>query len=536
MISKTVELPEFPSTSSGRSTDEDLIKRLRSTHDLHDRFAPQWNFFLSAYESGPEFACKSNLFQHQRETDEDYAERVKRAHNLNYCELIVGFFTNFIFSEPIDRNGNTNSDFYTSFVSDVNMKGETIDDFMKEVCDDMQVFGMSYVLVDAPRRPEGIVVTKQDELDSNFRPYWVLIKPEEVIDWSTDKFGNFVYVKRRQLTDDRVAGERRLIEEYTEWTKELITLTRVDVTKESEPFLVGPPELLDNELGVVPIEVVRYKRSKKFPHMGLSFLRDLAGNNRKIMNLSSMLDEFLYRQAFNILSRQVDNLHGAPGMSEDSGDISAANVMEYPKDTERPAYISPPVDPAAFIQSERSKITNEMFKIAAQDFVGEIFNGEKSSGFAQAQSFSKTVPYISSRAESLERAENRLMALTLKMMGREWDGKVKYKDRYELTNLTDALTQFMTLVKDLNVPSETFIREELKRLVREFDGKLPKDILAKIESEIEKFEFEKWKDETRQKSQTSPGAQQKEKSTGTMAELAAESNNQPSATNKLRQD
>ncbi len=172
-------------------------------------------------------------------------------------------------------------------------------------------------------------------------------------------------------------------------------------------------------------------------------------------------------------------------------------------------------------------IKNEMYVRASQDALAELFNGEKSSGFAQAQSFYKTVPFISSRADALEHLETELMQATLEYMGKEWDGKIKYKDRYELTNLTDALTQLQILVRDFSLPSKTFVVEELKRMVRQFDGKLPVDTLAKIEHEIDSMDFDKWAstqtDALVGKSGNSPGAQQKPKDTMTIHEVSKES-------------
>lgn len=511
---------------------DEQIKALRQTHDLWDKYAPRWAFYLSAYEGGEEFACPKNIFKHTRENGSDYDDRVLRLHNINYCEPLTSFFTNFIFSESIERTGGSSQSFFDDFTKNVNLKGDNIDAFMRQVCDDMQIFGMSYVLVDAPQLPEGIV-TKAQEQENGIRPYWVLIKPEEITDWVTDPFDNFLYVKRRQILDEIVMGERHRIEKYTEFTADIITISRVDITNTLEPELLSV-ESMPNSLGKIPIKVTRFKRGKIDPFIGISFLRDFAGNNREILNLTSLLQEFLYRQAFNILAVESD---GIDDETSPELDVGSNNLMEHPKGTKAPTYVSPPVDPAKFISEERQRIKTEMFSIAAQDFVNELFNGEKSSGFSQAQSFSKTVPFISTRADVLEELENSLMQLTMERVGQTWDGKIRYKDRYELTNLTDALTQLQILVRDLQMPSKTFVTEALKRAVIEYDGKYPADVKAKIMKEIEAFDFKDWAEVQREAlvgRSLSPGDQQKPKQDGSMAQVAATANNQESATNKVR--
>lgn len=518
------------------------ITRLRYQNPVYTQYANEWELYQAAYEGGPDIANDRNVFRHQRENEEDFEDRVKRAHYQNYCGPLVDFFTDFIFTETIHRDGGRNSSWYKDFIKDVNKKGDDIVSFMRDVCDDMQIYGMSYVLVDTPAAPDVDVISKQTELEYGIRPYWVLIKPLEILDWMVDDFDNFMYVKRKQLVtilDD--VGRVRTKEKYTEWYNDKIHITFIDITDKKSERL-EPPQVLQNNLGVIPLHVVRYKRSKKFTFMGNSFLRDLAYNNREVMNLTSLLQEFLYRQCFNILAKQVDS--AIPFADQEEGEIGSSNVMEYPKGAQTPSYISPPADPAQFVQSERQRLVNEMYRQAAQDVLNELFNGEKSSGFSQAQSFSKTVPFISTRADVLETTENRLMTLTLKYTNDgTWDGKVKYKDRYELTNVTDAIVQITSIFRDLLLPSETFAKEELKRLVHELDDKVPADLMSKIEKEIDEMDFKQWSDVQKQaligknpsKGQ-SPADQQKPKNTGTLAEVANEARvpGATSATKRIR--
>ena len=519
----------------GQKTEVD---RLRMTHELWRVYAPEWELYLSSYEGGPDFTQAKNLFKHFRENLEDFNDRVARCHYINYCDTLVDFFTNFIFAETISRDGGTNSEFYKEFTQDVNKKGEGIDDYMKAVSDDMQIFGMSYTLVDTPKIPAGVdVVTKQDEQDQGIRPYWILVRPDEITDWVVDDFGKYLYFKRRQIINQISNSTILTVEKYTEWFSDQIVLSYIDITDPANPKLL-PKETFQNKLGLIPLQVVRYKRSKRNPHMGNSFLRDFAYNGREVMNLTSLLQEFLYRQCFNILAKEVDN--AIPMKDQEDGVVGNSNSIEVPKGAAMPQYISPPADPAKFIQDERQRIVQEMFRRAAQDTLNELFNGEKSSGFSQAQSFSKTVPFIASRAETLECAENQLMSLTMQLVGKSWDGRVKYKDRYELTNVTDAMTQLMTLARDLMIPSPTFVKEELKRLVHEYDGKLSDDNLAKVDSEIDKLDFSDWQATQKLaligKAGISPGEQQQPKGTGSMKEVASESNNSPKvgATNKVK--
>jgi len=474
-----------------KNEDEDKkeIDRLRSTSSLYQQYQARWTFYLAAYEGGERFACRENIFRHPREHPEDFEERAKRLFYHNFCRPLVNFFTTFIFAETIERNGGSNVAWFTDFIRDVNKKGEDISSFMGQVCDDMQIFGMSYILVDAPQVDGDLTVAQEQE--QGVRPYWVLLRPDEVLDWAIDPFDNFKYLKRCQKLEDIDANfQHRDIERYYEWTPKGIKITDVDVTIADKPVLIKPAVVLENKLGKIPVVVARYERSKIDKFMGQSFLTDIAYMGREVMNLTSLLQEFLYRQCFNILAMEKDP--NVDEIEQTQGEIGTANMLRHPLGTKAPSYITPPVAPAKFLQDERTGIVNAMYRIAAQDTVNELFNGAKSSGYSKSQSFRTTVPKIATRADVLERTEINLLKLTLEYMGKTWDGTIKYKDHYEITNLTDALQQMTVLFKDLQMPSETFVKAELKRMVHEFDGKLTDDEIKAVENEIDTMDFDAW--------------------------------------------
>jgi hypothetical protein len=226
--------------------------------------------------------------------------------------------------------------------------------------------------------------------------------------------------------------------------------------------------------------------------MGLSFVRDLAMDNIAVMNLTSLLDEFLYKQCFNILAMEMDT--DLPKADQEDGAMGTSNTLLFPKGAKTPLYITPSSEPANKISEERGTIVAEMYRRAAQDTVNELFNGGGSSGFSKAQSFRTTVPRIANRAEILETFEIQMFQLTYEYMGETWDGKIAYKDHYEITNISDALAQMQTLFSELLIPSPTFAKEEMLRMVSLFDGKLAPDVLKQIRNEIKTADMTEWSD------------------------------------------
>lgn len=491
-------IPSGAKKVSGILTGEslkELLARLRSEHPLYTKYKGLWKMYLDTFEGGPCMAQDVYLHKHMREADEDYQERLKRVHYTNYCEPLTTFFTDFIYTETIHRDGGSQNDLFTEFINNVNRKGDSITSFMADgVSNEYQIFGMAYGLVDAPPRPVGVkIVTKADEAAYKLKPYWVLIRAAEVLDWGVDDFDQYVYFKRKQnVVDTDSLGRKVEIERYTEWTPLTITVTDVTKVKNVEQAVQTQRP---NELKKVPVVVARYTRSKEDPFMGLSFLRDLATDNIAVMNLTSLLDEFLYKQCFNILAMEMES--DLPKADQEDGAMGTSNVLTYPKGMKAPQYITPSATPADKIAEERRTIVAEMYRRAAQDTVNELFNGGGSSGFSKAQSFRTTVPRIAHRAEVLEKFEIDMFKLTYEYMGEKWDGKIAYKDHYEITNLSDALSQMTTLFKDLLIPSETFAREEMNRMISLFDGKIAPDVLKKIRAEIDDADMTEWLDAQR---------------------------------------
>lgn len=515
--------------------ENDELKRLRSVHPSYAENIILWNFYLSSYEGGPAFAKEENLHKHAREDATDFTARVKRIHYINHIHPMVDYFTDFLYGECIQRDGKENSDFCNSFWKNVDRRGSDITTFMRSISDESQIFGSSFIIVDAPQAPISRPLTKAEEAKLGVQPYWVRVRPQEILDWVRDEFGNYSYVKRKQSLVGMVGGKKVKTDRYTEWTSDTITVTDVDTTKERP--IVKASTTIPNPVNVVPVVNVMFAESKIDPEVGISFLRDISCQAREVMNLTSLLQEFLYRQCFNMLAMEDDpNL---PEGSAQEGTIGTANMLRHPKGSQVPAYITPPVEPAAFLQEERARLISEMYRCAAQNMVNELSNGGKASGMSKAMSFSTTVPKIATRADTLEHAEVRVMTLTMMFISKTWGGEIKYKDHYELTNLTDALTQLTLMFRDLGMPSKTFAALELKRMVHQFDGKFSVEEVKKIEAEIDAMfatdaTFTGWLDKIFTATKPSPAAQQKDKQSGTMAEVAAESNKIPTATNKLR--
>jgi hypothetical protein len=462
------------------------IERLRSKHEDYEANEAEWRFFLRAYEGGKQYISTDTLFKHQREHVEDFDDRLRRAVYANYCQPLVDFVPEFIYSQGVSRTPPKDlKDVFDNFKKDVDRAGTSIDVFMETAAEEARIFGHTWIGVDKLPKPEDgdISDARADELGFKV-PYLYHVRPLEVYDWVTDHFGNYIYLKRRDVFWER-RGNRgfRKIERFMEWEADRVIISKIDITEE-ESLRLLPRERKDNVWGMIPFVQFFYKRSKMNKDMGVSFLNDIAYQNNYTFNLTSLITEFLNRQCFNLLAMERDS--ALPTRDRADGRIGTSNVLWIPKDGKTPEYVTPPADPAVFIQSERANAIKEMYRQAAQDIMAEVFaGGDIPSADAQKQAFARTIPMIAKMADMMQHGEISLWFIWAKMMNKEWgNGEIKYRDDYSVTNVQDLLLQLSTIFNNLKVLPPTFIREEWKRIISEFDGKISPEIVTKIHAEI----------------------------------------------------
>ncbi|MFN9087360.1 MAG: DUF4055 domain-containing protein [Gemmatimonas sp.] len=91
---------------------------------------------------------------------------------------------------------------------DIDRKGTHGDVFVRELTQEAIVGGFAAILVDAPPVPEGVTLTLANQQRMRLRPYWVLLRAEQLISWiiETPDMGRILTDwARGLLTEDEVA-------------------------------------------------------------------------------------------------------------------------------------------------------------------------------------------------------------------------------------------------------------------------------------------------------------------------------------------
>jgi hypothetical protein len=431
---------------------ENLQKNIEKYHPEYEMLLPRWLFFLDSYEGGFDYTQNPHyLFSHSRESAEDRAFRLRRVVYYNYCRSIVDLYISYIYKKEIVRESeNVN---YLNFLKDVDLKGNDIDTMMSRYIAPLsQVFGVVYVVVDMPQVKEQFN-TSYDEKLLGIRPYISVVSPLNLIDWELDPFGRFRWVKlREKLSSNRSPFEEFKQQEYVYriWTDDKWYL----LDKEGNFLNQHGAEGEAHPLGVVPVVAVYNEKSMMHSLSGISALQDIAPCCQKIYNLASLLDEFLYKQCFSFLAWPGD---------VDVERLGVNNLATYdPEARTLPAYITPPTDPAKFIESQIEKNIEEIYRLARIKYIAVSSQAE--SGVARSIEFHDTNNILARKALSLQQAENEIAELFFRWIGEPNDVNIIYPREFNIRAVNEEIEESIK-VMSLEL-SKTLNARIGKRLVK----------------------------------------------------------------------
>lgn len=430
---------------------------------------PHWQFLLNSYESGQAYLAGNYLFQHERETDTSFTDRRRRAVPPGYLRGVVKTYHSLLSRARVQRT--TKDEQFGKFVNeDCDKKGNGLSEFvLNTVFPASQCIGWAWVLVDMPQpktRPE----SKADEVAAGIEPYCIAYQIDEIISWAFDDVGalNHVTVQLPPGTYGRKNAVRV-------WDRDLW----IDFAS-GEPVGGG-----EHMLGRVPFAICYNERSTLNPNLGLSAVQNIAYMNREVYNLYSLLQEFYYRQCYNMLAGPA----GAVTDKDGKKIVGTQNMIPLEQGDLMPGYVSPPVDPAQFLIDTLKEVVSGIFHEAGLVDRSAEQVAQAQSGISRAFQFHTTNSLLSSKARNLEQFEMDIADLYYLWTDKgESDYVVSYPDNFDVRDTTQ-LVEEAKAVAELPVMSDTLKREYLKRVVAQLVPNVDEDTLKKITAEIESQVF-----------------------------------------------
>ena len=445
-------------------------------HPTYEAWVDEWEYLINAYEGGQDYLRDNYLHKHERESDEGYRGRKDRAYYLNYVKLVINLWKAYMVKSPPNRI--IKDEQYLMFLNDVDLKQHTADEFwLGRVFPLLEAVGMVH-LVMTSNVPETVdsskIVSLKDQIDAGITDVIVLKLPTKMINWKKNIDGSYEWCvfKNIYIEQSTWDGPQKEVVDYTIFTR----------TQEITVDEAGKPKkTINHDLGFVPVVTVTGVQSEQWPDLGMAGMYDVAIINKEVYNISSLIQEFLYKQCFNFLATPESLL------TDEKGKIKIGSTGALPIiDSVVPQYVSPPIDPAEFLQGERDKLIQEMYRHSILRDKA-IERNDPASGIAKAYDFNETGNFLSNKIKALEDGENAITKMYCKKHGIELpkEKPVQYPIDYDVSEMNEALTNATEIFK-LNV-SKKLNQEVAKNLAKKVLPNASKEIMGEIIKEISSY-------------------------------------------------
>lgn len=481
---------------------------VENPHDIYTNYVGYFKFLLLSYEGGidyckgmiPQSALSSlkdwafkifagsselksntsgNLFIHPKERVQDYNERLRMSYYYNFCSPIIDIYTDHLHKQPIAEDfGDIESDVFERR-ENIDNKGGSIGEFRKEVADLAQVYGHIFVITDSPMF-DGIVRTKADILNNKLLPYFTIHHPQNIVNWALDEFGNPYWVVVRECTDANIDPfnfdkEKLSSVNYRLWTKTEWILYSDDFKEIGRGV---------HNLGKVPITCIFDKQSKKVRNfLGISSIADIAFISRDVYNSCSELKQILRDQTFAFLALQGNS------SEYDELSVGTSKGLLYPRDTNKPEYVSPPASNADVYFKHIDRQVSKMFQLAKLEggsVQAPAQSAVQQSGVSKAWDFNQTNSALSKKASNLEDGETKLWQNFASWQGKKFNGSVVYPNEFSIKSLNDDIDEAEKAMK-LQLGAE-FNKEVKKAIIKKKFPRMDDTALQVMVDEMEKQE------------------------------------------------
>tara|TARA_R110001606_G_scaffold148220_1_gene288287 strand:+ start:1446 stop:2816 length:1371 start_codon:yes stop_codon:yes gene_type:complete len=428
---------------------------LETQHPLYEANLRRWNYYRSSYLGGFDYRDSSlamlrpYLFENDAPGNQ-YGNRLEYTALDNMTKLTVDTYRSFLFrSTPLRTFGYLSNDITVSrFIEDVDFSGKDLDDFMKEANDMATVYGNVWILC---TKGNGVgIITREQEIQNDIRPYLKLFTPENVTNWKYETQPNgseqLVYVKTVEWM-----GEEHY--KCIEWTTDLITVAHI-----IEEEVVRVEEYI-NAIGEVPF-VVHYANPSAHKGIGYSDIADVAKAQQAVFSLYSEAEQSIRISGHPTLVKTQD-------VGAMAGAGSVMNMDNTMDPNLRPYLLEPS---GSNIASIVSMINVHIENFLRSTHLGAIMAAKGlsvKSGVALATEFEMLNTRLGDKAAKMEATEWGIWRLFLKWNNQQadLDFNIEYSKSFDLRDehadlklLNEALTSGIT--------SPTYINEVQKQIAK----------------------------------------------------------------------
>tara|TARA_R100001086_G_scaffold92683_2_gene45986 strand:- start:37 stop:1566 length:1530 start_codon:yes stop_codon:yes gene_type:complete len=447
-------------------------------HPLFDAYLNSWIYYSASYKGGDDYRhhslrmLREYLFEHDAPGNQ-YAQRLEYTALDNLTKLTVDTYRSFLFrTEPVRTFGYlAGNPLVEKYLYDCDHEGQDLTDFMKSANDMAMVYGQVWILV--TKGFQDGVITLEQEIENDIRPYCKLFTPENVCDWHYEKMPNgsdkLVYVKTKEFV---TVNQTR----YIEWTPEDIKTYEVMYDDNGEQKEIVMTELQVNAIGEVPFVQLKANPSQ-YKGIGMSDIADVAKIQQALFNLMSEAEAGIGISNHPTLVKTMETQASA-------GAGAVINMDSNMPSDLRPYLIEPN---GTNIDSIVQMIEQHIQAFLRMTHLGAIMAAKGlsiKSGIALSTEFEMLNTRLADKSAKLEQAEYNMWRLFYKWSNLQMDPEfnVLYKKTFDLRD-EHADLSLLNQALQIGVTSDTFkkeIHKQIARIVIDNGDKLD-DIMAEID-------------------------------------------------------
>ena len=451
-------------------------------HPLYEHYLKSWNYYSASYKGGENYRhaslrmLREYLFEHDAPGNQ-YHQRLEYTALDNLSKLTVDTYRSFLFrSAPVRTFGYLQDNpLIERFLYDVDFEGQDLDDFMKRANDMAMVYGQVWILV-TKGFMDG-VITREQEIENDIRPYAKMFTPENVCDWEYQRMPNgaekLIYVKTKEfLTTDKTR--------YIEWTPDEIRTFEVLYDEDGQAKEEVMTELQVNDIGEVPFVQLKANPSE-YKGIGESDIADVAKIQQALFNLLSEAEQGIRVSNHPTLVKTHETQATA-------GAGAVINMDSNMPEALRPYLIEPN---GTNIDAIVNMMEQHIQAFLRMTHLGAIMAARGLSiktGIALSTEFEMLNTRLADKSAKLEQAEYNMWKLFHKWSALQMDDEfnVLYKKTFDLRD-EHADLSLLNQALQIGVQSESFTKEihkQIARIVVENGDKLD-DIMREIDDEPE---------------------------------------------------
>lgn len=409
-----------------QTIDEQIAEALSSNTEYND-YRRRWEYLYQSYLGGEEYREGAYLTRYVLETPGEYAARLRATPLDNHCASVVQVYNSFLFRQEPDREFGTleNDVRVQEFLRDADLDGRSLNAFMRDVSTWSSVFGHCWIMV---AKPAVGAVTLADEQQMGVRPYVNLMTPLAVTDWEWQRSaaGRYELVYFKYVEEFTDSGQTVRV-----WTPDTVQTIQVD--QKNNRITADYTEV--NGLGYIPA-VCAYNLRSNVRGIGISDITDIADTQRMLYNINSEIEQ----------SIRIDSHPSLVKTPETQAGIGAGAIIQIPDNLDpglKPYILDYNGAELSAMLTVKDNLVAVIDKMANTGAI-RASEARSMSGVAMETEFQLLNARLSSKADSLELAEEQIFSIFADYVGQTWTGEIDYPGSFNIRDTDKEFSQLQT--------------------------------------------------------------------------------------------